>query len=188
MSSVVAMPRMATTLPLPPSALAMYSAGILPNAVLSPATYASCALVSVRPRSTTVTYTPLALTWATGLVSAADSNGKITRALILFTVTRSCSWLACSGAPPAVLTMTCRPGWAFSRSFLAWLAQYTMPPVKPCVADGMATPTTVLLACAMAGPASASAAAAPTAERARRRVKLSLLLFMMRCLLLLLLC
>ena len=123
LSSVVAMPRMATTLPLPPSALAMYSAGILPNAVLSPATYASCALVSVRPRSTTVTYTPLALTWATGLVSAADSNGKMTNALILFTVTRSCSWLACSGAPPAVLTMTCRPGWAFSRSFLAWLAQ-----------------------------------------------------------------
>ena len=78
LSSVVAMPRMATTLPLPPSALAMYSAGILPNAVLSPATYASCALVSVRPRSTTVTYTPLALTWPRALVSAADSNGKMT--------------------------------------------------------------------------------------------------------------
>ncbi|MCY1378026.1 hypothetical protein D9M69_656290 [compost metagenome] len=101
----------------------MYSAGILPKAVLSPATYASCALVSVRPRSTTVTYAPLALTCATGLVSAADSKGNTTSALILVTVDRSCSWLACSGALAAVLIVIFRSLCSFSRSFFAWLAQ-----------------------------------------------------------------
>ena len=38
LSIVVGMPRSATMLPLPFSVLAMYSAGILPKAVLSPAT------------------------------------------------------------------------------------------------------------------------------------------------------
>jgi hypothetical protein len=77
----------------------------------------------------------------TGWVSEADSSGKITSALILFTTSMSCNWLACSGVLPAVLMMIFSVGLAASSSFLAWLAHQTMPPVKPWVAVGMATPS-----------------------------------------------
>src|SRR5690349_13622908 len=117
---------------------------------------------------------PLALTCATGLVSAADSNGNTTSDVILFTVTRSCSWLACSDASLAVFTMTWMPGLAFSRSFLASLAQYTAPAMKLCVAAGMDTPSTSFLACAMAG-ATASIAAVATAPSASLRVNFVML-------------
>src|SRR5450830_1700205 len=146
LSRVVGIPRSTTILPLPFRLLARYSAGSLPKAVLSPAIYASCASVLVKPRSTTVTYTPLFLTCATGCVRDADPIGKITRVLILLTVNISCNWLACSGAVAAVLTMIFKPGWAFSSSALAWLAHQTMPEVKLWVAVGIATPTTNLSA------------------------------------------
>ena len=42
------------------------------------------------------------------IFSAADSKGKITSVSILVAVSRSCSWLACCGAPLAVLTVTFR--------------------------------------------------------------------------------
>src|SRR3954470_22673219 len=119
--------------------------------------------------------TPLAFTCSTGLVSAADSNGNTTSALILFTVTRSCSWLACSDALAAVFTITCTwPGCAFSRSFLASLAQYTMPAVKLWVAAGIATPSTTLLPWASAGAIAsvAARAAAPSASLPGRFVML----------------
>src|SRR5262245_53670371 len=108
----------------------------------------------------------LALTWATGLVSAADSNGNTTSEVILLTVTRSCSWLACSEALAAVFTITWMLGLAFSRSFLASLAQYTAPAMKLCVAAGMDTPNTSFLACAKAGAIASivAAAAAPSAS------------------------
>jgi hypothetical protein len=103
------------------------------------------------------------------LVSAADSNGKITSVLILVAVSRSCSWFACSGAPLAVLTVTLRPGCAFSRSFLAWLAQNTMPAVKLWVAAGMATPRLTLSACAEAMLETVKAAAAKASAVMRVR-------------------
>ena len=108
-------------------------------------------LASVRPRSTTVTYTPLLLTCATGLVSAADSNGNTTSALILVAVVRSCSWLACSAALAAVLIVIFRSLWVFSSSFFASLAHQTMPAVKLCVAAGIATPRLTLFCAIAAG-------------------------------------
>ena len=113
---------------------------------------------------------PLALTWATGLVSAADSKGNTTSEVILLTVTRSCSWLACSEALAAVFTITWMLGLAFSRSFLASPAQYTAPAMKLCVAAGMDTPSTSFLACASAAGVTASSAAVAAAPRASLRV------------------
>src|SRR6476620_11148613 len=112
---------------------------------------------------------PLALTCATGLVSAADSKGNTTSEVILLTVTRSCSWLACSEALAAVFTITWMLGLAFSRSCLASPAQYTAPAMKLCVAAGMDTPSTSFLACASAG-AAASIAALTAATSASLRV------------------
>jgi hypothetical protein len=64
--------------------------------------------------------------------------------LIFVTVSRSCSWFACSPAFAAVLTVTFRSGYFFSSSFFASLAHQTMPAVKLCVAAGIATPRLTL--------------------------------------------
>ncbi|MCY1543926.1 hypothetical protein D9M68_797670 [compost metagenome] len=53
---------------------------------------------------------------------------------------------------------------------MAWLAQYTAPAMKLCVAAGIDTPSTSFLACAIAG-AAASRAAAAAAPSASLRVK-----------------
>ena len=65
-----------------------------------------------------------------------------------------------SAALAAVLTITLRSGWAFSRSSLALLAHQTMPAVKLWVAVGMETPR-VIFSAAEALPAAIIRAQAP---------------------------
>jgi hypothetical protein len=86
---------------------------------------------------------------------------------ILLAVTRSWTWLACSAAEPAVLTVTFSPGYCFSSSPLVRLAQYTTPPAQPCVAAGMATPMLGLF-CAKPGVVTAADASAKAANASLR--------------------
>ncbi len=102
LSSVVGMPRSATMSPLPSSAFARNSAEFCRTRVLSPATHAILRAGVGQARDLSPPgYTPFFFTCATCCVSDADSNGKLTSALILLTVTRTCSfgWLSQASRP-----------------------------------------------------------------------------------------